>query len=179
MSNGKSMLLILSCGLLLVTILFSGRACSEYEPGELTKLADKQGADKGSGGHFYTEIYENFFFPLKYKARKILEIGVGEGASLRMFQAYFPNAMIYGIDILDTSHLDSRSIKTFIADQAERTQLLDFIGTHGDNFDIILDDGEHSMQQQQVSFGVFFKYLKPGGIYVIEDAHSSLALVGT
>ncbi len=95
-----------------------------------------------------------------------------------MFQAYFPNAVIYGIDILDTSHLNSRSIRTFIADQAERKQLLDFIGTHGGNFDIILDDGGHSMRQQQVSFAFLFKYLKPGGIYIIEDVHTSLARVG-
>ena len=30
------------------------------------------------------------------------------------------------------------------------------------------------MEQQQVSVGYLFKYVKPGGYYVIEDVHSSL-----
>jgi predicted O-methyltransferase YrrM len=174
----KNIALALGWILAFAILLCTGKSGSKYQPGELTKIADKQAADKGSLGHLYTEVYENFFFPLKYKARKILEIGVAGGASLRMFQAYFPNAVIYGIDILDSSHLDSRTIKTFVADQAEKKQLLDFIGTHGGNFDLILDDGGHTMRQQQVSFGFLFKYLKPGGIYIIEDVHTSLASAG-
>jgi hypothetical protein len=64
-----------------------------------------------------------------------------------MFGDYFPNAVIYGIDIIDTFWLNSNTIKTFVADQANRKQLKGFIDMYGDGFDIILDDGGHAMAQ--------------------------------
>lgn len=170
----KIMSLVLRLSLVLFTILSSGCASSEYKFGELTNLADKYGTDKGSSGHYFTEVYEHFFYPIKYETHKICEIGILEGASLKMFRDYFPNAVIYGIDINDTSWLNSNTIKTFVADQSSEKQLKDFIDTYGYNFDIILDDGGHTMEQQQVSLGYLFKYLKAGGYYIIEDVHTSL-----
>lgn len=147
--------------------------CFLYKSGELTNLAEKHGTDKLSA-HFYTEVYEYFFYPIKDEARKICEIGIGNGASLRMFRDYFPNAVIYGIDINDAPGLNSDRLKTFVADQANRAQLKSFIDIYGGDFDIILDDGGHTMKQQQVSLGYLFKYVKPGGYYIIEEVHTSL-----
>ena len=174
MKFGKIMSLVL--GLSLVLFVISSSICSSAEDkfGELTNLADKYGTDKGSSDHLYTEVYEYFFYPIKYEARKICEIGIWKGASLKMFRDYFPNAVIYGIDINDASGLNSDALKTFVADQANRKQLKDFIDTDGYDFDIILDDGGHTMEQQQVSFGYLFKYLNSGGYYIIEDVHTSL-----
>ena len=39
---------------------------------------------------------------------------------------------------------------------------------------MLLDDGGHSMEQQQVSLGFLFKHVRYGGYYVIEDVHTSL-----
>jgi hypothetical protein len=39
--------------------------------------------------------------------------------------------------------------------------------------DIIIEDGGHTMQQQQVSLGFLFPYVKANGLYIIEDLHSS------
>lgn len=92
-------------------------ACSEQRSdgpvhaGELTRLADNYQTDKGTKRHSYTDVYELFFRPIKFKAERIFEIGVRKGASLRMFAEYFPNAVIYGIDIEDTTSLDSERIK--------------------------------------------------------------------
>jgi hypothetical protein len=49
-----------------------------------------------------------------------------------------------------------------------------FIQKYGSDFDVILDDGGHAMNMQQISFGFLFKHVKPGGYYVIEDVHTSL-----
>ncbi len=160
-------------GLLFFAALGSKAAGSGYKFGELTDLANKYQTDKGYG-HHYTEVYEYFFYPIKYEAKKILEIGIEKGGSLKMWRDYFPNAVIYGIDIQDSSMFNSKTIKTFVADQADRKKMQAFIDTYGDSFDIILDDGGHSMQQQQTSFGYLFKYLKPGGYYIIEDVHTSI-----
>jgi len=145
---------------------------------DLTRLADKYGTDKGSTVHNYTEVYQYFFQPMRNDARKVFEIGVASGSSLFMFRDYFPKAVIYGIDIEDSHRLDSPRIKTFVADQANRKQLQQFVDAHGSDFDLILDDGGHTMEQQQVSFGYFFAHVKPGGYYVIEDVHTSLMVPG-
>jgi len=44
----------------------------------------------------------------------------------------------------------------------------------GGHFNIILDDGGHAMDQQQVSLGHLFKHVEPGGMFIIEDIHTSL-----
>ncbi len=148
----KSMRGVLVLGLVLCVLSGSGCASREYEFGELTRLADKYKTDKGSIRHRYTEVYGCFFYPLRSSARKICEIGVGGGASLKMFADYFGGAVIYGIDIRDTSDLNSDRIRTFVADQSDRKLLSAFANSNGSDFDLILDDGGHSMQQQQVSF---------------------------
>lgn len=145
-----------------------------YQFGELSRLADHYKTDKGNVLHKYTDVYEYFFLPKKNEAKKIFEIGVAEGASLKMLRDYFPHAVIYGIDIKDTSHLNSDRLKTFLADQSDRKQLQKFIDAYGSDFDIIIDDGGHTMQQQQVSLGFLFKHAKKGGYYILEDVHTSI-----
>jgi len=40
-------------------------------------------------------------------------------------------------------------------------------------FDIIIDDGGHTMNQQKTSFLNLLSLVRPGGIYVIEDLETS------
>jgi hypothetical protein len=164
-------LLVLGLGLAVNAI---GCKSSRPRGGELTELADYHGSDKGSKWHLYSEVYELFLQPIKYEVRKVLEIGVWKGASVKMWRDYFPHAIVHGIDILDTSPLNSDTIKTHIANQANRTQLQAVVAASGGDFDIIVDDGGHTMIQQQVSFGFLFKHVRPGGYYVIEDVNTSI-----
>ena len=48
------------------------------------------------------------------------------------------------------------------------------IETAGSDIHVLIDDGGHTMEQQQVSLGFLFKHVRPGGYYVIEDVHTSL-----
>ncbi len=164
----------LSLCLVLSVLCGPGCATREHQFGELTQLADKYQTDKGSRLHHYAEVYECFFSPVKSSARKVCEIGVLEGASLKMFADYFGRAVIYGIDIEDVSRLNSDRIRTFVADQGDREQLAAFVAADGTDFDIILDDGGHSMTQQQVSLAFLFRHVRPGGYYVIEDVQTSM-----
>jgi len=113
---------------------------------------------------------------------KVLEIGVETGRSHRMWLEYFPNAVIYGFDIFKfgveefhrlqkgNSNLD-RSVM-FEGNQESVDDLEKFLSLHGENFDIIIDDGGHTMRQQQISLGVLFDAVKSNGYYVIEDLHT-------
>ena len=161
-------ILILS---LLVMIVTS--SCKSAEPrADMTQLAGYK-TDKGEHYHGFTEIYDRILAPLRDEQIRILEIGIAEGGSLELWEDYFPKAEIFGIDILDRSALQRDRVKTFVADQADREQLGNFIAQHGGDFDVIIDDGGHAMDQQQISLGFLFQYLKPGGFYVLEDVHTS------
>lgn len=61
---------------------------------------DKQ-TDKGK--HGYLDIYENYFQSVRYSKFNLLEIGVWSGSSLRLYEEYFPKAIITGIDKAEVS----------------------------------------------------------------------------
>lgn len=116
--------------------------------------------------HFIT-AYEKHFAGIKPK--RVLEIGVQGGGSLKIWEKMFPEAEIVGVDILeDCKKYESGNIKVFIGDQHD----VKFLETLGE-FDIIIDDGGHTMTQQQVSLKTLMNQLSDKGIYVIEDLHTS------
>lgn len=61
----------------------------------------------------------------------------------------------------------------FTGDQANVTFLEEFIAISGGEFDLIIDDGGHTMSQQMTSLKTLWRAVKPGGIFFIEDLHTS------
>ena len=130
----------------------------------------------------YTDLYDPLFDGIREDVTKVLEIGVETGRSHRLWLEYFPNATIYGFDIFKfgveefhrlqegNPYLD-RSVM-FEGDQESVDDLEEFLSLHGNDFDIIIDDGGHTMRQQQISLGVLFDAVKSGGHYIIEDLHT-------
>ena len=130
----------------------------------------------------YTPLYASLFDEIREEVTKVLEIGVETGRSHRLWLEYFPNATIYGYDIFKygveefhrlqkgNPYLD-RSVM-FEGDQSNVDDLNRFLSEHGNDFDMIIDDGGHTMDQQQISLGVLWDAVKSGGFYVIEDLHT-------
>jgi hypothetical protein len=122
--------------------------------------------------HGFIDVYEPYFNNMS-ESKHILEIGVYYGGSLKYLSDKFKDGNIYGIDIEDKTQYDEERIKTYIVNQEDRNALNKFLEETNVEFDIIIDDGGHTMKQQQVSFGTLFKRLKKGGIYILEDLHTS------
>jgi hypothetical protein len=151
----------------------------------LDAIALQTGTDKSTAFHAYTLVYDKLFSELRHKPIKFLEIGIQNGFSVHMWDKYFDNlhASLHFIDIdpnavtfckqKQQSHLISHRAKFYIADQENKENLKQFITIADEKFDIIIDDGGHTMIQQQNSFEILFPYLKKGGIYIIEDLHTS------
>lgn len=159
----------------------------------LTELANLHGTDKGTlspvpgwPANHYTDVYEAYLERLRDSEITILEIGLGVlgerwearivrghntgGASLKMWYDYFPRARIYGIDVNPCPYLDNDRVTTFVADQGEPADLQAFIDTTGGaTFDVIIDDGSHRPDHQQISLSFFFDKLNSGGLYFVED----------
>ncbi len=137
-------------------------------------LDPNRDSGKSSNWHNYTEIYSYYFKNIKNKPFKFLEIGINKGSGVRLWESYFENAELHFIDIsLDHVNYFSDRSQYHIADQANPEQLLEVVRKVGGKFDIIIDDGGHTMTQQIVNFTTLFPYLNSGGMYIVEDLHTS------
>lgn len=136
----------------------------------LTEIGIKHNTDKATD-HKFTEVYERYFSPLKDKTLNIFEIGVWYGGSLRMLKEYFQNSQIYAIDFVDKKAYSENRITIEQGDQTDKNFMSSVFSDK--KFDIIIDDGGHTMAQQQISLEVMFQRLNPGGIYILEDLHTS------
>lgn len=139
----------------------------------LHDLAAKYGTDKLS--HGYIPFYENH---LPKEPKRILEIGVKEGASIRMWAEYFPNTEIFGLDLFGEGvaqkwHLENefdddedlkRRVKLFMGNQCDYLVLEEL---RKYDFDVIIDDGSHNSRDQMMTFFGLFN----GKHYFIEDLH--------
>jgi hypothetical protein len=130
-----------------------------------------------------SSMYEHRLAPLRDQKIKMLEIGLGcdmgygPGASYYTWLEYFPHVDLYYIEY-DAECAHKWANKTdkatiFTGDQADTEFLTEFMLTVGGNFDVIIDDGGHTMNQQRASLKTLWPAIKPGGIYFIEDLATS------
>ena len=122
----------------------------------------------------YFEVYERYFQKYINTNIKVLEIGIGQGGSLKMWKEYFgTGCQIVGIDInAKCLKFKEPGINIYTGDQADVIFLSNVIKAEF-AFDIIIDDGGHSMNQQITSFSFLFQFLNEGGIYLCEDVGTS------
>jgi hypothetical protein len=134
-------------------------------------IGREAGTDKVTH-HGYQRFYPFWMEAYRDKAFNLLEIGMKEGASAKLWREYFPKATLFGID--NNDRVAASDIQIFIGDQSNRQFLHDVIQAVPAGFDIILDDGGHMPDQQMISFEVLFhEGLNPGGLYIIEDTEGS------
>lgn len=122
----------------------------------------------------YFDIYDLWFKKYKEKPIVILEIGVYQGGSLNMWRDYFgEDAQIFAIDINPLcKQFETENTKIFIGSQEDK-EFLKYVKTQVPKFDILIDDGGHTMQQQIVSFEELYDHIKDDGLYLCEDLHTS------
>jgi hypothetical protein len=142
----------------------------------LHKLAVKYASDKAE--HGFCDFYDDMLGGHREETTHVLEIGIKDGASHHVWLEYFPNAVVCGMDMgfEGDKNLwpDSERFKPFIGNQGRVTHLYLMTQKLGGEYDLVIDDGGHTMWQQQLSFAFLWPLVKPGGWYIIEDLHTSL-----
>ncbi len=141
----------------------------------MDKIDTLYNTDKCSWCHNYTQKYNELFNKIRFNNLKILEIGIGsiELPSLKLWKDYFPNSIIYGLDVEKDYIINTEDrIHTYLCNTLDKQDVDKIIKPLG-FFDIIIDDGCHRCDGQQITFCNFFKYLSTNGIYIIEDCGSS------
>ena len=131
----------------------------------LDKLSDEYLPSKSQ--HNYLEPMHLHLNSYREKALKVLEIGVQTDKSVKMWKEYFPNAIIYGLDIdPKCKKFEEERIEIIIGDQ-NNVKCLEKIPS---DIDVIIDDGSHVESHVITSLNYLYKNkLKIGGIYLIED----------
>ena len=166
----------------------------------LSKLCEKYGTDKGYvkfeketpygwRPHSYSIYYHSLFSHCREDVKLIFECGIGSnnldvesnmtasgkpGASLRVWREYFYNAQVIGADIDKRILFQEDRINTYEVNQLNPASIQDmWSNIKFDNFDIIIDDGLHTLEAGLTFFQNSFEKLKEGGIYIIEDVDLS------
>jgi hypothetical protein len=122
----------------------------------------------------YLDIYDRHFTPFRGKRITVVEFGVQHGGSLQMWRKYFGRrAKFYGIDI-DPSCMQvaGPGVEIIIGDQEDREFLRSVRDTVGP-IDILIEDGGHTMGQQLATFEELWPSIVDGGVFLIEDLHTS------
>jgi hypothetical protein len=149
---------------------------------KLSEIAKAYPTDKDFTHNYYEAAYESAFSSIREEVKLVCEIGIGgfwnevgwvHGNSLKVWRDYFPNADILGLDIKEYQIEDLGRIRTGWLDQSKKDLVVDYASKLKD-YDLIVDDGSHNIYDQQITLAYFFKCLKPGGIYILEDLHSSI-----
>lgn len=158
----------------------------------LDEIAVKHGADKGSQhhvkGHDFARHYDKIFGNLREMRLRILEVGCGGGDSMRMWLEYFPNAFVFGVDIVENTNpwntpgTDIHERYKFLqGNQSDPVMWKCLFANWGRPFDIIIDDGSHMSDDVLNCFRHVWPAVRSGGFYCIEDlacSYSSIFIKG-
>ena len=131
-------------------------------------------SDKGTT-HCYVQQFYNIFFENKQQFHNLLEIGVQEGYSIKLWSECFPNSLIYGIEN-DYKKIKIPTIQNnyhiYIAD-AYKESTVEMLNN---KYDYIIDDGPHCLESQLFAVKKYTTLLNPKGCLIIEDIASDFNL---
>ena len=122
----------------------------------------------------YLDVYPEIIGHLQGKEVSFLEIGVYKGGSIGLWKGYFSaGSKLTFLDIDPACKELALAGTTIEVGEQEDTTFLERVAKEHGPFDLIVDDGGHKMSQQRTSFQYLFQHLKPRGLYVVEDTHTS------
>lgn len=138
----------------------------------LDQIGLRYATDKASNRNNFLNFYEPFLTPMRLIPVRVMEIGVLNGASVRMWRDYFPNGEVIGVDNNpDALQHAGERLRIEIADQSKPDDLnrLASLGP----FDLVIDDGSHIWNHQIFTFRQLMPAVASSGFYVLEDLDTS------
>lgn len=143
----------------------------------LIDLADDSRTDKNTV-HSYLDLYQRLLSSKKDTARNILEVGIYQGGSIKLWHDFFTNATVYGLDIMDTEDVWSelqnkeRIVLYTSTDAYDETIFKANFLNNNIRFDLLLDDGPHTLDSMLQFIKLYSQVMSDDGILIIEDIQS-------
>lgn len=120
-------------------------------------------------GHCYCDYYTDAFSIYRDKPISLLEIGVQHGGSINVWDEYFFNAkLIVGLDVRQLPKLTVNDRVKLIQANAYKEETANSLG----QFDIIIDDGPHTLASQLAAIRLYLPKVTNGGLFIIEDVQN-------
>ena len=123
------------------------------------------GTDKESN-HRYGDAYERLF-PNRDTIQLMMEVGVADGSCLQAWKEVFPNAVCVGMDIHHSDKANGEYIEFHLGDQRIREDCER--AAAGRQFDLIVEDATHHLENTLATLYYLWPSVKPGGMYVVEE----------
>jgi hypothetical protein len=143
----------------------------------LIELVDNTRTDKNTT-HSYLPLYQYLLESKKETAKNVLEVGINTGGSIKLWNDFFTNANVYGLDIMPIKDIreDIKNNKKIILYASTNAYDYDFFITHFLNknikCDFMLDDGPHSLESMKTFIKLYSNIMTDDGILIIEDVQS-------
>ena len=125
--------------------------------------------------HSYLELYQNLLESKKLSAKHVLEVGIYNGGSIKLWSDFFPNATVYGMDIEDGHRIQSDivgkpNIILLTSTDAYSDEVFskEILGRNI-KFDFMLDDGPHTYESMVRFIHLYSQVMTDDGILIIED----------
>jgi hypothetical protein len=143
----------------------------------LVELADNFRTDKNTV-HSYLPLYQKLLINKKETAKNVLEVGIFKGGSIKLWNDFFPNAIVHGLDIMNSNDVwegikNKDRIMLYTSIDAYN---VDFFNTHFLNknikCDFMLDDGPHTLESMKQFIKLYSQLMTDDGILIIEDVQS-------
>lgn len=122
------------------------------------------GSDKATA-HKYLDFYQAELG----KPNIIMEFGVKDGASLKMWRDFYAGSLVIGLDIDNPPCVDGCLVYEL---DATKEKTVDRLVSLVPQYDLIIDDASHMVTDQIDSLVLWWPYVKLGGHYIIEDMHT-------
>lgn len=140
----------------------------------LLDLINNEKTDKNTL-HSYIDLYEKLLSPKKGTALNVLEIGIYKGGSVKLWHDYFTKANVYGLDIMNINDAwseiqNNNRIILYTSTDAYSENFVDTVFVKSNiRFDMMLDDGPHTLDSMKNYIKLYSRLLKDDGIMICED----------
>jgi cephalosporin hydroxylase len=136
---------------------------------------DKLGGTDKATDHSYDIYYSEVLNKYQDKEILLMEIGVQYGGSIVLWNDFFSKSKLVLIDNVNIVHPSiwgkvNKERYDFIINDAFNENTVEILKSkYPEGFDVIIEDGPHTLESQKFAIKYYSKLLKTDGILIIED----------